>query len=432
MKREPRPSPPAPGPGAGGDRRPRLDFWLVALCCAVYFTSYLTRKGYDASILAICDATGLARKTAGIASTAAVALYGSGQFVTGLLADRFDPRRMIFLALLLTAACNAAMPSATAAGCVPAMAALWAVNGFAQAMFWPPMVKIVATCLSPERFKGAVFWISVASAVAIIAVYLLVSGCLCLAGWRLSFGVVAGLALAMAAVWSLSIGRLTSGRADASRPSRTSPAETAHTPLLPLLVVSGMFPTMAVIACQGVMRDGIEVWASSIVKDLYGLGTSGSIFSVALLPVFAVASMAAARGIRRWLGDEIKASIALFSAGLACAALLFATNGATFAIGLPLLAVLSATMHGANLLLIGELPGRFARHGRVGTVSGLLNAFTYVGAALSIYGFAALHERFQGWRPVFALWMAVLVLGIALLLLALRRWAAFLRASQKN
>ena len=55
---------------------------LVTLCSAVYFTSYLTRKAYEASILAICDETGLARTAAGLGGTALVALYGSGQFVT--------------------------------------------------------------------------------------------------------------------------------------------------------------------------------------------------------------------------------------------------------------------------------------------------------------------------------------------------------------
>ena len=176
----------------------RRGVWLVALCCAVYFTSYITRKSYDASILAICDATGLARTSAGLASMAAVALYGSGQFVTGFLADRFDSRKIIFLALLITAGCNVAMPWIV--GCVPAMVALWAVNGFAQAMFWPPLVKIVADNLSPSAYKGAVFWVSVAADIAIILVFVLVSGCIRFAGWRLSFDVVAVAALAMAAL----------------------------------------------------------------------------------------------------------------------------------------------------------------------------------------------------------------------------------------
>ena len=399
--------------------------WLVALCCVAYFTSYITRKGYDASILAICEATGLARTAAGLASTAAVALYGSGQFVTGFLADRFDPRKIILLALLVTAGCNIAMPSII--GCVPAMVALWAVNGFAQAMFWPPIVKIVAMNLRPAAYKGAVFWISVMAQIANIAVFLLVSGCIRFAGWRLSFAVVTAAAIATAVTWAVTIRRLAPQGTDSDRSRPSSTAASSKRGLWPLVIASGLLPIMAVIACQGILRDGIEVWASSIVKDQYNLGTSGSIFSVALLPVFAVLSITAARALRRWLGDEIKGSVILFSAGFVCSTLLFATNGASFATGLPLLGVLSASMHGANLLLIAELPGRFARHGRVGTISGLLNAFTYVGAAISIYGFPALHERFQGWRPVFAVWMAVLALGSALLLLALRRWLAFTR-----
>lgn len=196
----------------------------------------------------------------------------------------------------------------------------------------------------------------------------------------------------------------------------------------PLLAASGLFAVMAAIAMQGIMRDGIEVWASSIVKDQYGLDTSGSIFSVALLPVFAAASMVAARAIRRALGDEIKGAAFLFAVAFACAVVLFATNGATIGVGLPLLALISASMCGANLLLIGELPGRFVRHGSIGTVSGLLNAFTYVGAAISIYGFAALHERFAGWRPVFGTWLAVLAAAIVFCLLALRKWLPFSRS----
>ena len=406
---------------------------LVALCCAAYFMSYLTRKSYDASIPAIIEDTGLARTAASVASTAAVVIYGSGQFVTGILADRLDPRKMVFAALLLTAACNAAMPAVV--GCVPAMGALWAVNGFAQAMFWPPLVKIVASNLPADRFKGAVFWISVSCNVAIVVVFLLVSGCVRFAGWRASFAVVTALALAAAAVWRALIG----GAAPASRPegprsggAAAGPAPSAAgLPLGKLLAAAGLFPIMAVIVCHGVIRDGIEVWASSIIKDSYGLGTSGAIFSVALLPVFAVASMSVARGIRRHLGDEVKASLVLFGSALFCATFLFATNGATFAFGLPALAVLSASMHGANLLLIGELPGRFARHGRVGTVSGLLNAFTYVGAAVAIYGFAAIRDFLdKGWRPVFALWIGVLALGIVLLAAALRLWKRFLAGEE--
>ena len=125
--------------------------------------------------------------------------------------------------------------------------------------------------------------------------------------------------------------------------------------------------------------------------------------------------------MRRVLGDEIRAALALFAIGLGCAAALLSVCGTTLASGLPLLALLSAAMHGVNLMLVCELPGRFAGSGHVGAISGALNACVYVGAAVSIYGFAALRDHFAGWRPVFGLWVAFLAMAFALCLAALRR-----------
>ncbi len=418
---------------------------LVTLCCGVYFTSYLTRKAYEASILAICDETGLARTAAGLAGTATVAFYGIGQLLTGWMADRFNPRRIVLAALLLTAACNAVLPFAP--GSVAALVALQALNGFAQAMFWPPLVKILATSLPPERYRGAVFAVNVAANVAIVAIFALVAGCVRFTGWQVSFWLVAGIALSMAAAWwrqcSAGFGsRVTESanpesRTPSAKPeTRNSKPETCNSKpetrnskpetrnpdsdsatSFPIAVAT-LVPIALAIVCIGVMRDGIEAWAPSIVSDLYGLGASGSTASVVLLPLFAVASMAGARALRRALGDEIRAALALFAIGLGCTAALLACHGGSLWTGLPLLALLSASMHGANLMLVCELPGRFAGSGRVGMLSGLLNACVYVGASSSIYGFAAIHGHFNGWQPVFSLWAVVLAVALALCLKA--------------
>jgi len=321
------------------------------------------------------------------------------------------------------------------------------LNGFAQAMFWPPLVKIFATSLSSEHYKGAVFAVNAAANVAIIAVFALVAGCVYFADWRLSFWLVAGIALAMAAAWGIfshgdtgaqrevgvrretpdARGRLrTSDTSHASRPMSNQhlcvsvpPCEKQSSRIWRGAL--WFLPVALAIVCMGAMRDGIEAWAPSIVSDLYGLSASGSTASVVLLPAFAVASMAGARALRRALGDEVRAALALFAIGLACAAALLASGGASIRIGLPILAILSAAMHGANLMLVCELPGRFASSGRVGVISGALNACVYLGAAVSIYGFAALHRHFAGWRPVFTLWTAVLAMGAALCALSVRR-----------
>jgi len=390
---------------------------LVTLCCAVYFTSYLTRKCYEASILSICDDTGLARTVAGLAGAAAVALYGAGQFVTGLMADRLDARKIVLAALLLTAACNAAMPAAAAGG-AGWLIAVNAVNGFAQAMFWPPLVKILAGRLDTARYKGAVFAVNIAANVALIAVFALVAGCIRFSGWHWGFATVAAFAIAVAAVWWRASSLLGGDPSRMPRQDGFDEAMPSCSP--PLAGLRWLLPVALAIICLGALRDGIEAWAPAIMSDRYGLGASNAVFSVALLPVFAVASMVAARALRRRLGDEVKAALTLFAVGLACALALLLPASGHIASGLPLLSLLSATMHGANLMLVCELPGRFAATGRVGTISGALNACVYVGASISIYGFAALREHFASWNPVFGIWALLLSLAVALCSAAFR------------
>ena len=86
--------------------------------------------------------------------------------------------------------------------------------------------------------------------------------------------------------------------------------------------------------------------------------------------------------------------------------------------------MITGTMQGLNLILIGVLPAHFQRFGRVSTFSGLLNAFTYVGSALSAYGFAAAADAW-GWRAVIGAWPVIAVLGAAVCLACVRPWRRF-------
>ena len=62
--------------------------------------------------------------------------------------------------------------------------------------------------------------------------------------------------------------------------------------------------------------------------------------------------------------------------------------------------------------------------GNVSTVSGILNAATYVGSALSTYVFGAVAES-SGWMTVVVLWGAAALAGTLLLVTGIRKWARF-------
>ena len=84
------------------------------------------------------------------------------------------------------------------------------------------------------------------------------------------------------------------------------------------------------------------------------------------------------------------------------------------------------------LMLITVVPKRFVKSGRVATFSGILNACTYVGSALAVWGFAAIKEAFNDWSPVILIWGIVSVLGVAVCLAATPIWRKFRRVYADN
>ena len=82
-------------------------------------------------------------------------------------------------------------------------------------------------------------------------------------------------------------------------------------------------------------------------------------------------------------------------------------------------------------MLISRVPGHFAGRGNVSTVSGILNAATYVGSALSTYVFGAVAEN-TGWMAVVVLWGAAALGGTIFLLSGIRKWGSFSSAERSQ
>ena len=75
-------------------------------------------------------------------------------------------------------------------------------------------------------------------------------------------------------------------------------------------------------------------------------------------------------------------------------------------------------------MLITRAPIHFARYGKISTMSGLLNAFTYIGSAASTYGFAWLSDRF-GWYFTIGSWVVTAGAGMMLCLCLTKKWKKF-------
>ena len=122
----------------------KMAFYLFLLCWLAYFTSYIGRLNFSSAMTAMIEEQVLAGSQAGFISMVYFFAYGIGQMCNGLLGDRFHPGHMIFTGLAAAAAANLIM------GFVDSfflMSLVWGINGYAQSMIWPPIIRIFAEML---------------------------------------------------------------------------------------------------------------------------------------------------------------------------------------------------------------------------------------------------------------------------------------------
>ena len=386
---------------------------LGFLCCLVYFISYITRIDYGAAIAEIVNDMQVTKEVASIAVTGSFITYGAGQVISGFLGDKFKARKLITFGLTGTSVINLLMvvlPNITL------MTAVWCFNGFFQALVWPPLVRIMADNMSGKEYASSVRNVSAASSLATIAIYLIVPAAIVIHSWRLAFVFAALSGFATAFFWAKSTRNINEGAKKDNVEGNTAPIGKS--------VVLLLIPIMIAIILQGTLRDGITTWMPSYINEVFGMGVSASILSAAVLPIFSIISVSIATSLEKKIGNPVKTGALLFGIGfLACGVMIPVFEKSALLCTL-LMAVITACMHGVNLMLISRIPAYFGKFGKVSTISGILNSCTYVGSAASTYGFALLSEK-MGWGFTVCGWAVIGVLGTLLCVLCIKPWNRF-------
>ena len=399
---------------------------LTALCCLVYFASYITRLDYAAVLVEIVQDLQIAKTTASIAVTGSFITYGAGMLIFGVLGDRITPRAMITIGLIGTSTINLCM------GLLPniyVMIGIWCFNGFFQAMLWPPVTRTLTENLGESAAREAIAKVIQAAQIATLGIYILSPLAIRLASWRTVFLGASVIGFVAVALWYPSTANIRQHRpAPAQNQPQTPAVERA--PVGRLVMAAGLIPMMIAIVLMGLLRDGLQTWMPTYVCEVFGLSTETSILLTSLLPVLSMLAIAVSTRLFRTNGDETITASILFGLSTVCAAVMALIFPGPATLGVFLFALLAGSMHGVNQMIICFTPTRFEAYGRVSTFSGLLNCFVYVGAAISTYGFAGFSEAF-GWRSTMVMWTGLAVLGTVFCLICIPKWRAFYQGKAK-
>jgi OPA family glycerol-3-phosphate transporter-like MFS transporter len=401
---------------------------IVALCSAVYFVSYFSRKDFAAVMAGMLSENVIDKSFAGLIGTLMFVFYGVGQLISGYLGDKIKPKYLIYAGLFTTAICNLFMPLLQGSYF---MAAVWGLNGLAQAMLWPPIVKILATHLDHKRFVFANLVVTSAAHVATILLYLYVPICLEYMSWETVFFTASVLSFCVLIVFAILMYIILPKNAENAVKKDTEVDLQKAPPIKEVLMRSGVIPIFVAIITCGFLRDGIESWLPTLYSEAFSRNASESIILSVSLPIFAIVSIVALTAVHngKLFNNEAKGSAILFaSAGVLSFFLALTINMHSpimRIVSLVLAALVCALMHGINFLLISCLPGRFNKYGRVSTVGGLTNAFVYVGAAASMYGIAVISENF-GWAITVITWMVIAIIGLLVSFLSIKKYGKFI------
>ena len=411
---------------AGADFTVKL---LSILCPLVYFASYLTRKDYSIVMQAIIENEGLLKAQVGQVESLAVISYGAGQIISGILGDRFKPQRLIMGGLAVTAVCNVLMPFTPAQYRV----IVWFINGFAQSMLWPPLVRIMAAVMNEKQYNTVSANTNVAGLSGTIFIYLS-SSLIWLKyfklSWKLTFFVSAGLAVVILILWVAGFRKLRTVEALRFERKKTDVKKEKageNRLTIKLLLGSGfLFIALGIIA-QGALRDGVTDWVPTFISNTFPQTSDKAILKSVVLPVIGVISMKIV-GIasNKWVKEELNGAGVTFLGATALCALLFAFYAHNEYVTLGVSALIVGAMHAINFFLICVVPAKFEKYGIVSTMSGIINSLTYVGASAGVYLFGKIADNEAlGWNAVLISWIAIAGVGTAACFLAVKSWKKF-------
>ena len=391
--------------------------FYILLFAVTYMVSYVTRINYGAIISAMEADLGWQKTVLSAALTGSFISYGTMQVFSGILGDKISPRKLVGAGLVVTILMNMVIPFSRNAF---QMVVAWCVNGAAQSCMWPPIVRLEAVLFNAEEYSRSNVRVSWGGSVGTMLVYLLSPLIISVLGWRYVFVFSALCGTVMLVCWLIFCPEI---EREAPKPVTKTEKKEKVSFFSPLMLC-----IMLAIVLQGLLRDGVTTWMPSFITEVYKLKNTVSILSGVILPVFGIICLHLASELyRRKLKNIMICAGTIFGMGAAAALMLVIIFGKSAALSVVFAAILTGSMHGVNLMLICMIPIFYKKQGAVSTVSGVLNACTYVGSALSAYGIALITERFD-WSCTLVSWLITAVLGTALCFLLVKKWNGFVNS----
>ncbi len=386
---------------------------LIFLSWLMYTAAYLGRYSYTSNVNPIMTDFGIDHASAGLVTTFFFFAYGAGQVINGIFCRRYNKKYVLSAAMLISAALNLAFFIGVGFSAVKYM---WFVNGCVQSVLWTSLIFTLSEKLDSAHLKTAMLAMSTPVAIGTFLSYVGSAFFVHIGNYRFSF-LLGGIVMLIAGVFwfcaHVKIFDRVSGAREAEIDHTTEQEEKkrghADSGIIVMIAVLAFFAVV-----NNLVKDGLNVWVPSILKESYGLGDSLSILLTLLLPMLGVFGST----LNVFLNKKIKNYVVIcgLSFGAASVFMLFVILLIKTPYWLPILlcfGVVVFAMYAVNNVVTNMAPLYMRDKVNSGAMAGVLDGFCYLGSTISSYGLGVIAD-FYGWHPVFYLLFAAMLVCVAI------------------
>lgn len=361
-------------------------FVLIGLILA-YMAAYFCRLNLAPALPGIMKALTIDEGRAGTLQTCFAVVYAAGQFVNGAVVDRVDPVKYMFFGLAGSIACNVLMGLCSVYGLFIVLCLL---NGAFQSMLWTPVVRIMAIYFTdkPRRDKANIL-VNISLIGGHLGALAIVGYFSDLLGWHYSFRLPAYVTLLVGLIAFLFIragGALNVRELILEKRKETLSGPNASQKgggAFRVFAATGFITFLVCCLCYGFVRDSVNTWTPTILKNLSGGDSALATSCNLIIPLVNFVGTLVGYYIRKKDGINARrfTSSALLLVTLSAACLILTVN--SLYLTAAMLALSCAFMYSVYPIVTATIPLEYDRLGCVGMATGMIDSVIYVGSALS-------------------------------------------------
>jgi sugar phosphate permease len=402
----------------------KLSAVLFLFLFLLYAVVYMTKNMFTSAMAIIVEEGFMTKSQTGLINAVFWLVYAPFQVVGGFAVDRYSPYKLIMIGLAGATAANIVIYFNQS---YYVMMLAWVFNAIIQFGVWPGVFKIVSTQIAPEMRKKAVFWLLFSTSIG-LGMSMLISSFV--THWQQNFLVSVISLIITIVAYAVLNSFLDKKMVEAEPVSQEDSKKTEinKQPMLPLMLSSGLIVFLIVCLLRVAIDNGIKMMTPVMLMESYkDLPAAISTRMSSVLIIFSAIGIFVAGFMQKNITrNEAKAQIILYAVSLLPLVVVCFLGYIHYIWILAALSVSIMLIHGAAPFSQSFVALHFENYGRIGTVSGILNATASVGNVLASYVFAKMAE-IMPWRGVTTSWLVTIVVCGLLCLIVLPRWIKFTR-----